>query len=330
MPTPTYEKSFYFEKSVDVSAESMAFLLDALAKLNLGLVLKHGKFDLGDGVFHIFDGPDDFRSTSSEIFSKSKSLTLWVDSKKIRCVVDFKIAEAEVDVGYRLPSSFSYVLVFSEEQMYLVFIKGVIELFVTRFTVSGPPREGMFIALGNDIITGHEIQSAPNQLLASTSRVLPTLRQRLLEHWKISGVVTLLTLLIAYLGLRASTRQADTGESQLDLERQAQFTVQRLTNPENQNDQRLKDWRLTNLGRGPATNVSVFCGSQAEHGPKGDLGTIGPNVPRDFHFSVDIDERNVNHRQDILCIDSFYITYKDGIGPHTVTFDSAGNAKPVN
>ncbi|MGF7179734.1 hypothetical protein HDF11_001214 [Tunturiibacter psychrotolerans] len=135
---------------------------------------------------------------------------------------------------------------------------------------------------------------------------------------------------MTYLSVRNGTRQANVGESQLELERQAQFTVQKLTNRENQNDLRLKDWRLTNLGRGTATNVSVFCGSLTEHGPKGDLGTIGPNVPRDIHFSIDIDEHNLNHQEDTLCNYSFYITYNDGIGPHIVTFDSAGNAKAAN
>ncbi|MGF7179733.1 hypothetical protein HDF11_001213 [Tunturiibacter psychrotolerans] len=89
MATLTYEKSLYFEKSVEISAESMAVFLEALAKLNLNLELVNGTFELGDGVSHNFHGMDDLNSLPHEMYSKCTQLTLWVDSDVIESCTTF-------------------------------------------------------------------------------------------------------------------------------------------------------------------------------------------------------------------------------------------------
>ncbi len=87
-------------------------------------------------------------------------------------------------------------------------------------------------------------------------------------------------------------------------------------------------FRVTNVGKGAATNVGFRCGSKSDHGLEADLGTIPPlGGSSEIVSLLSLDNQDVLHRHDSECTYLHCLMYDDAVGHHVITFDNVGNAQ---
>lgn len=351
MPTPRWKKDFEFTNRVSVDVASIETILKDILKL--GLSLRHGRLYLpGDKSLHLA-GVEDILTLSATVIAKAEIISFWFESENDDASLHFKRAyESFISYDYVGPS---YITISFDDETRPFFLKGIMqkyqehyhddrELSVERFTACDN-QEKIRSAKRRDALAEKKalIDNPPVQVEAFPLTPPPEAepialtaaenKQRL-SLWMI--VPSIVGLVIAYQSGRSSERQANsserqavTGETQVRREGNALFAIEELPRSPDVGRAMETNWRLKNLGKANAQEVTVACGEPGKGGPAAELGTIGSNTQKDLHFEMDTDKDHLNHQKDFMCDMTLYLSYKDDGGEHMVYFDSAGNSQQV-